>query len=97
MKCNLCHVSFQSFLKPIFVFSAAKYYVKVMQKIQDKGEGYAANELQRLDRMLGKCFIVWNSASSADKFFQFTVSATCGVLKGEFRRDQLLSKLIANR
>lgn len=32
---------------------AAKYYIKVMQKIQEKGDDYPANEVQRLERMLG--------------------------------------------
>eukprot|EP00794_Sanderia_malayensis_P018781 gene18781-20672_t len=32
---------------------AAKYYVKVMEKMVEKGDDYAAKELERLERMLG--------------------------------------------
>jgi len=32
---------------------AAKYYVKVMQKMQEKGDDYANTESQRIERMLG--------------------------------------------
>ena len=37
----------------LFVFSA-DYYVKVMKKIQDKGDEYIKNENERLGRILGE-------------------------------------------
>ena len=33
---------------------SAGYYVKVMKKIQDKGDGYVKNENERLGRILGE-------------------------------------------
>ena len=33
---------------------SAEYYVKVMRKIQDKGEEYVTNEHERLGRILGE-------------------------------------------
>jgi hypothetical protein len=33
---------------------SAGYYVKVMKKIQDKGDEYIKNENERLGRILGK-------------------------------------------
>ena len=35
---------------------SAGYYVKVMKKIQDKGDEYIKNEDERLGRILGKCY-----------------------------------------
>ena len=40
---------------PYLTTPSAGYYVKVMKKIQDKGEDYVKNEHERLGRILGKC------------------------------------------
>lgn len=34
--------------------AAGNYYIKVMNKIVEKGESYVTNEIARLERMLGK-------------------------------------------
>lgn len=40
-------------ISPLSICSAG-YYVKVMKKIQDKGDEYIKNENERLGRILGK-------------------------------------------
>ena len=37
---------------------SAGYYVKVMKKVQDKGDEYIKNEQERLGRILGELVIV---------------------------------------
>ena len=32
----------------------ATYYTKVMKKVQSKGDGFVASEIDRLERLLGK-------------------------------------------
>ena len=39
----------------------ATYYTKVMERVQSKGDGFVATEIERLERMLGKTKIFPNT------------------------------------